>query len=421
MCVLPLIGKTFFMREGFKMERKTREIKVVKPLALASFSPRIQLSLLPDTGVFTVFPGFCDVHVHFREPGFSYKETIRSGSLAAARGGYTAVCAMPNLDPVPDSEAHLATELALIRRDAAIRVYPYGALTVGEKGQELADLEAMAGEAVAFSDDGKGVQSESMMRAAMEECVRLGKVLAAHCEDESLLHGGYIHDGAYAAAHGHRGICSESEWGPIKRDLRLAKETGCAYHVCHVSTRESVALIREAKREGVDVTCETAPHYLLLTDMDLREEGRFKMNPPLRSEKDREALLEGLLDGTVDMIATDHAPHSAEEKDRGLEKSAFGIVGLETAFPLLYTRLVKPGILSMERLLDALAVKPRQRFGIPLEEDYTVWDLEEGFTVDPAEFLSKGRATPFAGEKLFGRCKLTSAAGNIAYPYKTNT
>ena len=421
MCVLPLIGKTFFMREGFKMERKTREIKVVKPLALASFSPRIQLSLLPDTGVFTVFPGFCDVHVHFREPGFSYKETIRSGSLAAARGGYTAVCAMPNLDPVPDSEAHLATELALIRRDAAIRVYPYGALTVGEKGQELADLEAMTGEAIAFSDDGKGVQSESMMRAAMEECVRLGKVLAAHCEDESLLHGGYIHDGAYAAAHGHRGICSESEWGPIKRDLRLAKETGCAYHVCHVSTRESVALIREAKREGVDVTCETAPHYLLLTDMDLREEGRFKMNPPLRSEKDREALLEGLLDGTVDMIATDHAPHSAEEKARGLEKSAFGIVGLETAFPLLYTRLVKPGILSMERLLDALAVKPRQRFGIPLEEDYTVWDLEEGFTVDPAEFLSKGRATPFAGEKLFGRCKLTSAAGNIAYPYKTNT
>ena len=421
MCVLPLTGKAFFMREGFKMERKTREIKVVKPQALASFSPRIQLSLLPDTGVFTVFPGFCDVHVHFREPGFSYKETIRSGSLAAARGGYTAVCAMPNLDPVPDSAEHLEEELALIRRDAAIRVYPYGALTVGEKGREPADLEAMAGEAVAFSDDGKGVQSESMMRAAMEECTRLGKVLAAHCEDESLLHGGYIHDGTYAAAHGHRGICPESEWGPIKRDLRLAKETGCAYHVCHVSTKESVALIREAKREGVDVTCETAPHYLLLTDLDLKEEGRFKMNPPLRSEKDREALLEGLLDGTVDMIATDHAPHSAEEKDRGLEKSAFGVVGLETAFPLLYTRLVKPGILSMERLLDALAVKPRQRFGIPQGEDYTVWDLEEGFTVDPAEFLSKGRATPFAGEKLFGRCKLTAAAGKIAYPYTTNT
>jgi dihydroorotase len=328
---------------------------------------------------------------------------------------------MPNLDPVPDSREHLAQELAIIRRDALVRVYPYGALTVGEKGRDLADLQAMADEAVAFSDDGKGVQSESMMRAAMEAAKRLGKVLAAHCEDESLLHGGYIHDGAYAAAHGHRGICSESEWGPIKRDLRLAKETGCAYHVCHVSTWESVALIREAKREGVDVTCETAPHYLLLTDADLREEGRFKMNPPLRSEKDREALLEGLLDGTVDMIATDHAPHSAEEKDRGLEKSAFGIVGLETAFPLLYTRLVRSGILSMDRLMDALAVKPRQRFGIPLGEDYTVWDLEESFTVDPTEFLSKGRATPFAGERLSGRCKLTAAAGRIAYQYMTNT
>ena len=406
------------MREGFEMERQTREIKVVKPVAMASFSPRIELSLLPDTGVFTVFPGFCDVHVHFREPGFSYKETIRSGSLAAARGGYTAVCAMPNLDPVPDSAAHLAEELAIIRRDAAIRVLPYGALTAGEKGKQLADLQAMAKEAVAFSDDGKGVQSESMMRAAMEEAKRLGKVLAAHCEDESLLRGGYIHDGEYAKAHGHRGIPAESEWGPIQRDLRLAKETGCAYHVCHVSAKESVALIREAKKEGVDVTCETAPHYLLLTDADLREEGRFKMNPPLRSEEDRETLLEGLLDGTVDMIATDHAPHSAEEKAGGLEKSAFGIVGLETAFSLLYTRLVRPGILSMDRLLEALTVLPRQRFGIPLGEDYTVWDLEEGFTVNPAEFLSKGRATPFAGERLLGRCKLTAAAGKIAYREK---
>jgi len=392
-----------------------REIKVVKPQGMASFSPRFDLSLLPDTGSFTVFPGFCDVHVHFREPGFSYKETIRSGSLAAARGGYTAVCAMPNLDPVPDSREHLAQELAIIRRDALVRVCPYGALTVGEKGRDLADLQAMADEAVAFSDDGKGVQSESMMRAAMEAVKRLGKVLAAHCEDESLLHGGYIHDGAYAAAHGHRGICSESEWGPIKRDLRLAKETGCAYHVCHVSTGESVALIREAKREGVDVTCETAPHYLLLTDADLREEGRFKMNPPLRGEKDREALLEGLLDGTVDMIATDHAPHSAEEKARGLDKSAFGIVGLETAFPLLYTKLVRPGVLSLDRLIDALALRPRQRFGIPLEGDCTVWDLEESFTVDPAEFLSKGRATPFEGERLLGVCRLTVSAGRVAY------
>ena len=403
------------------MERKTREVTAVKPLGMASFSPRFDLSLLPLSGSFTVFPGFCDVHVHFREPGFSYKETIRTGSLAAARGGYSAVCAMPNLSPVPDSEAHLEAELDLIRRDAAVRVYPYGALTVGEKGEALADLAAMAPQAVAFSDDGKGVQSESMMRAAMEECARLGKVLAAHCEDESLLRGGYIHDGDYAGAHGHRGICSESEWGPIQRDLRLAKETGCAYHVCHVSTKESVALIRAAKREGVDVTCETAPHYLLLTDADLREEGRFKMNPPLRGEADREALMEGLLDGTVDMIATDHAPHSAEEKSRGLEKSAFGIVGLETAFPLLYTKLVRPGILSMDRLLDALALKPRQRFGLPLEEDFTVWDLEESFQVDPAEFLSKGRATPFEGERLFGRCKLTFAAGKIAYSAIENT
>ena len=400
------------------MDRKKREIRIVKPQGMASFSPRFDLSLLPETGSFTVFPGFCDVHVHFREPGFSYKETIRSGSLAAARGGYTAVCAMPNLDPVPDSAAHLKEEMALIRRDATVRVFPYGALTVGEKGLAPADLAAMAGAAVAFSDDGKGVQSESMMRSLMEECARLGKVLAAHCEDESLLHGGYIHDGDYARAHGHRGICSESEWGPIQRDLRLAKETGCAYHVCHVSTKESVALIREAKKAGVDVSCETAPHYLLLTDRDLREEGRFKMNPPLRSEGDREALLEGLLDGTVDMIATDHAPHSAEEKARGLEKSAFGIVGLETAFPLLYTKLVRPGILSLDRLLEALAAKPRQRFGIPLEGDFTVWDLEEAFTVDPAEFLSMGRATPFEGERLVGRCKLTCAAGKIAYQEK---
>ena len=403
------------------MERNARKVQAVKPRGMASFSPRFDLSLLPEYGSFTVFPGFCDVHVHFREPGFSYKETVRTGSLAAARGGYTAVCAMPNLDPVPDTLAHLEAEKAIIRRDAAVRVCPYGALTVGEKGLEKADLAAMAPAAVAFSDDGKGVQSESMMRSLMEECARLGKVLAAHCEDESLLRGGYIHDGAYARAHGHRGIPSESEWGPIRRDLRLAKETGCAYHVCHVSAKESVALIREAKREGVDVTCETAPHYLLLTEADLREEGRFKMNPPLRTEADREALLEGLLDGAVDMIATDHAPHSAGEKSRGLEKSAFGIVGLETAFPLLYTRLVRPGVLPLETLLDALTVKPRQRFAIPLEGDVTVWDLEEEFTVDPAEFLSMGKATPFEGETLFGRCLLTRASGRIAYIAKENS
>ena len=397
------------------MDVGSRRITVFQAQGEASFVPAFDPALLPDTGSYIVFPGFCDVHVHFREPGFSYKETVRSGSLAAARGGYTAVCAMPNLDPVPDSPAHLAEELAIIRRDAAIRVLPYGALTAGEKGKALADLAGMAPAAVAFSDDGKGVQSESMMRAAMEEAKRLGKVVAAHCEDESLLHGGYIHDGAYARARGHRGIPSESEWGPIARDLRLAKETGCAYHVCHVSTKESVALIRAAKKEGADVTCETAPHYLLLSDGDLREEGRFKMNPPLRSPEDREALLEGLLDGTVDMVATDHAPHSAEEKAQGLEKSAFGVVGLETAFPLLWTKLVKPGLLSLDRLVDALAYAPRRRFGIPLEGDYTVWDGEAPFTVDPADFLSMGKATPFEGERLRGVCMLTVCRGKTVY------
>ena len=400
------------------MDQADRKLSFFRPQAAAGHTPVFDASLLPPAGSFTVFPGFCDVHVHFREPGFSYKETIRTGSLAAARGGYTAVCAMPNLSPVPDGPAHLEEELALIRRDAAVRVLPYGALTLGEKGEHLADLEGMAPMAVAFSDDGKGVQSESLMRAAMEAAKRLGKLIAAHCEDESLLRGGYIHDGAYARAHGHRGIPSESEWGPIARDLRLAKETGCAYHVCHVSTKESVALIRKAKREGVDVTCETAPHYLLLTDADLREEGRFKMNPPLREAADRDALLEGLLDGTVDMIATDHAPHTAEEKARGLEKSPFGIVGLETAFPLLYTKLVRPGILSLDRLIDALALRPRQRFGIPLEGDCTIWDLEAPVTVDPAEFLSMGKATPFEGERLLGRCMLTVSAGKTAYSYR---
>ena len=372
---------------------------------------------VPQSGSVFVFPGFCDVHVHFREPGFSYKETIVSGSRAAARGGYTAVCAMPNLNPVPDSPEHLAAEEELIRAAGEITaVYPYAALTVGEKGREAADLEGLAPRVIAFSDDGKGVQSESMMRSLMERCAKLGKIIAAHCEDESLLHGGYIHDGSYARAHGHKGICSESEWGPIARDLRLAKETGCAYHVCHISCRESVELIRRAKREGVDVTCETAPHYLLLDENDLQEDGRFRMNPPIREAADREALTEGLLDGTIDMIATDHAPHSAEEKSRGLGGSAFGVVGLETAFPVLYTGLVRPGILSLERLVSLLAVAPRERFGIPLrEDDRTEWDLAEEYTVDPAEFLSMGKATPFAGRKVFGRCVRTVHAGRTVY------
>ncbi|MCR5136214.1 MAG: dihydroorotase [Oscillospiraceae bacterium] len=364
---------------------------------------------------YTLLPGFCDVHVHFREPGFSYKETIRTGCLAAARGGYTTVCTMPNLAPVCDSLDHLAVQEELIRQQACIGVYPYAAITLGQKGEALADLEALAPRVVAFSDDGHGVQSESLMRQVMERAKALGRLIVAHCEDNRLLRGGYIHDGRYAAAHGHRGICSESEWRQIERDLRLARETGCAYHVCHISTKESVALIREAKRSGVDVSCETAPHYLLLDEDDLQEDGRFKMNPPLRAKEDREALLEGLLDGTVDMIATDHAPHSAEEKARGLAGSAFGIVGLETAFPLLYTELVKPGLLRLEALVDLLCQKPRARFGLPCGDSFSVWDLERHYAVDPGEFLSRGHATPFAGREVYGRCMLTVHEGRVVY------
>ena len=362
-----------------------------------------------------LFPGFVDVHVHLREPGFLYKETIATGTAACARGGYSDVCSMPNLNPVPDCPEHLAPQLEAIEKDACIRVYPYGSITVKQLGEELADLEGMAADIIAFSDDGKGVQDENLMRQAMLECKRLGKILVAHCEDNSLLRGGYIHDGEYAAAHGHRGICSESEWGPIARDLKLAKETGCAYHVCHISTKESVELIRQAKAEGVDVTCETGPHYILLSDQDLQEDGRFKMNPPLRSEEDRKAILEGILDGTIDMIATDHAPHSAEEKARGLEKSAMGVVGIETAFPLLYTHLVKPGLLSLERLVELMAVNPRKRFNIPMTEDFSVWDLSKEYTIDPEDFVSKGRATPFAGWTVSGENLMTIVGGKIVW------
>ena len=372
------------------------------------------LSRLNDPA-FTLLPGFCDVHVHFREPGFSYKETIASGTRAAAAGGYTAVCTMPNLDPVPDSAAHLKAQQDVIDRDACIGVYPYGAITVGEKGETLSDMAGMAGGVIAFSDDGRGVQGDDMMRAAMTEAKRLGKLIVAHCEVNALLRGGYIHDGAYAAAHGHKGICSESEWRQIERDIALAKETGCAYHVCHISTKESVELIRKAKTEGVDITCETAPHYLLLDERNLQEDGRFKMNPPLRAPEDREALIEGVLDGTIDMIATDHAPHSAEEKAKGLAGSAFGIVVLETAFPLLYSGLVRSRILTLEALLQLLVFRPRARFGIPLGNDFSIWDLNEHYTIDPNSFLSKGRATPFAGREVFGRCRLTVYGGEIVY------
>ncbi len=369
-----------------------------------------------DSPEYAIFPGFCDVHVHFREPGFSYKETIKSGSMAAARGGYTAVCTMPNLNPVPDTAEHLQEQIDRIKKDGVIRIYPYGAITKMEAGLELSDMEAMRQKVIAFSDDGRGVQNDDMMRAAMTEAKRLGAIIAAHCEVNELLRGGYIHDGEYAKAHGHKGICSESEYAQIARDLKLAEEIGCAYHVCHISTKESVALIREAKKRGVNVTCETAPHYLVMDDSNLQEDGRFKMNPPLRDKEDRLALLEGLKDGTIDMIATDHAPHSAEEKAKGLAGSPFGIVGLETAFSVMYTYLVKTGEITLDKLIHLMAIAPRERFGIPVSEnDFTVWKLEEAYTVDPEKFASKGRATPFAGQTLCGTCMMTVMDGTVVY------
>ena len=367
---------------------------------------------------YVIVPGFCDVHVHFREPGFSYKETILSGSLAAARGGYTAVCTMPNLDPVPDSKQNLKQQLDLIRQDGLIRIFPYGSITVGQKGEQLSDLKGMAPQVIAFSDDGKGIQSADMMRSAMRKAKQLKKMIVAHCEDNSLLNGGYIHDGEYARENHHRGICSESEWGQIKRDLELVKETGCAYHVCHISTKESVELIRKAKNEGLNVTCETAPHYLIMDDSFLQEDGRFKMNPPLRSAEDRAALIEGIQDGTIDMIATDHAPHSVEEKSKGLDGSAFGIVGLETAFPLLYTYLVTENIITMDRLLELLVTNPRKRFGIPMGCDFSVWDLRQSSYIDPADFQSQGKNTPFTGWKVWGKCMATVCDGKLVWMEK---
>ncbi len=390
---------------------------------------RVEPGIVPAQGIpvfnfdnCRIVPGLVDVHVHLREPGFSYKETMATGTAAAARGGYTAVCAMPNLNPVPDSAEHLAAELDAIRRGASVAVYPYGALTVGERGEEMADIAALAGSVAAFSDDGRGVQSADMMRECMRAVAGTGKILAAHCEVNALLNGGYIHDGEYARAHGHRGICSESEWREVERDLSLAAETGCAFHVCHVSTKESVELIRQAKRRGVDVTAETAPHYLLLSDADLQEDGRFKMNPPLRGEADRAALIEALLDGTIDMIATDHAPHSAEEKSRGLEKSAMGVVGLECAFAVLYTGLVETGVLTLERLTELMSCAPARRFKLPGGEikagspaNLAVFDTDTEYTIDPAEFASMGRATPFEGWRVKGKCLMTVCAGRTVW------
>ena len=397
------------------------EANLINPMNDSSFEHGVFAAISSDSlAVFNspkyvVFPGFCDVHVHFREPGFSYKETMVSGSAASARGGYTAVCTMPNLNPVPDSINNLQQQLDLIRDGACIHVYPYGAITVGEKGETLADLAGMAENVIGFSDDGRGVQSDSMMRGAMLEAKRLGKMIVAHCEVNELLRGGYIHDGEYAKEHGHRGICSESEWAQIARDLELVKQTGVKYHVCHISTKESVEIIRKAKAEGIDVTCETGPHYLVMDDSMLQENGRFKMNPPLRSKEDRDALIQGIMDGTIDMIATDHAPHSAEEKAKGLESSAFGVVGIETAFPICYTYLVKTGIITLEKLMELLVTNPRKRFDIPLGNDFSIWDLDAEYAIDPADFLSMGKATPFAGWTVQGKCMATVCDGKIVY------
>lgn len=372
-----------------------------------------------------LLPGFVDMHVHFREPGLSYKETIKTGSQAAAAGGFTTVCTMPNVNPVPDSMESLQSQLDIIRDDACINVIPYASITRLRMGNELVDYQALAPFVCGFSDDGSGVQDEEVMRRAMQGIAKTGKILAAHCEVNSLLRGGYIHDGEYARRHGHRGICSESEWREIERDIRLAEETGCRLHICHISTRESVALIREAKRRGVQVTCETGPHYLTFSDADLREEGRFKMNPPIRDIADREALREGVADGTIDVIATDHAPHSAEEKAKGLEKSAMGVVGLETSFAAVYTTMVKSGLMPMERLVELMCVNPRKILGLPgadgitvgMKADLTLVDTAVEKMVEPDAFFSKGHATPYAGMTLTGAVSATWLDGCRVFPF----
>lgn len=401
-----------------------QDVLVENGRIVSSFGEGVQADRVLSLHGRLVVPGLVDVHVHLREPGFSYKETVLAGTRAAARGGYTTVCAMPNLNPAPDTPEHLAVEEEIIRRDACVRVVPYGCITLGQKGAgELTNMAALAPRVAGFSDDGRGVQSESLMRQAMERCKAAGSMIVAHCEDMSLIPaGGAIHAGSYAAAHGIPGIPSESEWGQIARDLRLAREAGCPYHVCHISCKESVALIRQAKAEGVDVTCETGPHYLLLSQDDLQDEGRFKMNPPLRDRADREALLEGLADGTIDMIATDHAPHGQEEKAKGLRGSVMGIVGLETAFPLLYTHLVQKGLISLEKLMELMSGAPRRRFGFTdggirpgQRAELAVLDLDKRWRIDPERFLSLGRSTPFTGWEVQGDCVMTLYGERMAY------
>ena len=367
--------------------------------------------LLKDLNNCYVLPGFCDVHVHFREPGFEYKETIKSGSNSAIAGGYTTVFTMPNLKPVPDSLENLKVQLEAIEKDSEIEIIPYGSITKGQMGEELSDMDKISPYVCAFSDDGRGVQTDEVMEKAMLKAKSLDKIIVAHCEDNSLLKGGYIHGGEYAKLNGHKGICSESEWKQIERDIKLVKKTGVKYHVCHISTKESVELIRKAKKEGVDITCETAPHYLVFNDMMLKDSGSFKMNPPIRSEEDRLALIEGIKDGTIDMIATDHAPHSEEEKSKGLKGSLNGIVGLETAFPVLYTNLVKSGIITLEKLVELMSINPKKRFNIKSENDYCVWDLDEEYLINPKDFKTKGKSSPFTNMKVFGKWKLTIKDG----------
>lgn len=389
---------------------------------------RIADNIAPIDGVRVVeaagkylLPALVDMHVHLREPGYSYKETIASGTAAAAKGGFSMVCPMPNLNPAPDTLAHLKEQLSIVERDAVIGVMPYATITTARKGDECVDYEVLAPYVAGFSDDGTGVQSEEVMERAMNGIAPTGKILAAHCEVESLLNGGYIHDGEWCKAHNHKGICSESEWGEVKRDIELAEKIGCRLHICHISTKESVELVREGKKRGVKVTCETAPHYLALCDEDMREEGRFKMNPPLRSRADMEALREGVADGTIDVIATDHAPHSAEEKSKGLEKSAMGVVGIETSLAATYTFMVGGGVISLERLVEIMSLTPRRLLGIGggivLGEmlDVTLVDLNKEFCVEPAKFLSMGKSTPFEGMRLRGEVLMTIANGRLAY------
>ncbi len=397
-----------------------RDIYVADGIVVDKFSESLADMVYNFDGCY-ILPGFIDVHVHLREPGFLYKENIASGTMAAARGGYTHVFAMPNLKPVPDSLENINIQLAAIKKTANVHVTPYASITKGQLGEELADMEDLAAVSGGFSDDGRGVQSAEMMAKAMKKAKALGKIIVAHCEDNSLLNGGYIHDGEYAKAHNHKGICSASEWKPIERDLKMNEGIGCAYHVCHVSAKESVEVIRCAKAKGVDVTCETGPHYLVLNDNDLQENGRFKMNPPIRGEEDRLALIEGIKDGTVDMIATDHAPHSAEEKSKGLSGSMMGVVGLETAFPVLYTELVKKGVITLEKLVELMHTNPKKRFGVGdalavgEKACFTVFDLEKEYEINPAEFLSMGKSTPFEGRRVFGRCLMTAVDGKIIW------